>query len=235
MAYNVRTMVLGVILLLSGATASGQTILYVDSSATGPGHDGSSWCTAFTELHEALAVVTAGSIIRVADGVYRADPTGLADPREATFALSSGVTIEGGYAGCGAPDPDQRDIEQNETILSGDLLANDPDIDDYRGCCNSTFAPGCPDETCAAAVCAEQSLCCDIQWQTSCAELAADLCSTLCDSKDDNAYHVVTASGTDETAVLDGAIVMAGFANVGNIPSDQNVGAGMYMIGGSPT
>ncbi len=98
MVRNVRTMVLGVILLLSGATVSGQTLLYVDASATGPGHDGSSWCTAFTELHEALAVVTADTVIRVADGVYHADPTGLADPREATFALSSGVTIEGGYA-----------------------------------------------------------------------------------------------------------------------------------------
>ena len=73
MAHNVRTMVLGVILLLSGATVSGQTTLYVDASATGPGHDGSSWCTAFTELHEALAVVTADSVIRVADGVYRPD------------------------------------------------------------------------------------------------------------------------------------------------------------------
>ena len=64
-------------------------------------------------------------MIRAADGVYRPDPPGLADPREATFALSSGVTIESGYACSEAPDADERDIEQNETIRHGDLLAND--------------------------------------------------------------------------------------------------------------
>ncbi len=60
MVRKVRTMVLGVTLLLSGAAVWGQTILFVDASATGPVHDGSSWCTAFTELHEALAGVARG-------------------------------------------------------------------------------------------------------------------------------------------------------------------------------
>jgi predicted outer membrane repeat protein len=47
-----------------------------------------------------------------------------------------------------------------------------------------------------------------------------------------NAYHVVTGSGTDATAVLDGFTVTAGNAN-GGYPNDR--GGGMYNDGGSPT
>ena len=35
------------------------------------------------------------------------------------------MTITGGYAGCGAPDPDERDIVFHETVLSGDLAGDD--------------------------------------------------------------------------------------------------------------
>ena len=48
----------------------------------------------------------------------------------------------------------------------------------------------------------------------------------------DNSYHVVTGSGTDATAVLDGFTVTAGNAN-GSFPN--NSGGGMYSAGGSPT
>ena len=41
------------------------------------------------------------------------------------FQLISDVTLAGGYAGCGAPDPDERDIAVYETILSGDLAGDD--------------------------------------------------------------------------------------------------------------
>ena len=56
-------------------------------------------------LDEALAVAGPGETIPLADGTYTPDPTGLADSREATFQLINGVTLEGGHAGCGAPDP----------------------------------------------------------------------------------------------------------------------------------
>ena len=45
--------------------------------------------------------------------------------RDATFRLVDGVPLRGGYAGLGAPNPDERDPEVYETILSGDLLGND--------------------------------------------------------------------------------------------------------------
>ena len=46
-----------------------------------------------------------------------------------------------------------------------------------------------------------------------------------------NAYHVVTGSGADETAVLDGFTVTAGLANGSN---PNNRGGGMYNNSGSP-
>lgn len=48
----------------------------------------------------------------------------------------------------------------------------------------------------------------------------------------DNAYHVVTGSGTNETAILDGFTVTAGRANGAGSSGD---GAGLYNDGGSPT
>lgn len=48
----------------------------------------------------------------------------------------------------------------------------------------------------------------------------------------DNSYHVVTGSGTDRSAVLDGFVVTAGRAGVG---SEHAHGAGMLNASGSPT
>lgn len=110
--------------------ASAQTIVYVDEHATGPMYDGSEWCTAFTDLQNALEGAASWTTIRVADGTYTPDwETG---DRWATFRLVNGVRLEGGYVGCGAPDPDERDIELHETILSGDLNDDDgPDFENY--------------------------------------------------------------------------------------------------------
>jgi len=49
----------------------------------------------------------------------------------------------------------------------------------------------------------------------------------------DNSYHVVTGSGTDATAVLDGFTITAGNANSGSYPG--YMGGGMYNWPGSPT
>jgi len=48
-------------------------VVFVDQNACGPTHDGSSWCNAFLNLQDALAVATAGMTIRVADGTYKPD------------------------------------------------------------------------------------------------------------------------------------------------------------------
>ena len=60
--------------------------------------------------------------------------------------------------------------------------------------------------------------------------LSGDI-GVLADSTD-NSYHVVTGSGTDSTAVLDGFTVTSGRADgAGN----DNNGGGMYISSGSPT
>ena len=50
----------------------------------------------------------------------------------ATFQLLDGVTIAGGYAGCGADDPDLRDVAAHQSVLSGDLLGNDARTGELR-------------------------------------------------------------------------------------------------------
>jgi hypothetical protein len=51
----------------------------------------------------------------------------------------------------------------------------------------------------------------------------------------DNSYHVVTGSGVDQTAVLDGVIITAGQANGASAdPCDQRCGGGMFNVAGIP-
>ena len=51
---------------------------------------------------------------------FRPQVRGSGDRTE-TFQLKNGVTIKGGYAGFGEPDPDSRDINANATFLSGEI------------------------------------------------------------------------------------------------------------------
>jgi hypothetical protein len=112
---------------------------YVDADANGA-NDGSSWADAFNYLQDALAAARSEPNIEeiwVAEGVYRPDeesthPHGTGD-REATFELMNGVAIRGGYAGYGELEPDERDPNVYETVLSGDLAGDDPDGNDPCG------------------------------------------------------------------------------------------------------
>ncbi len=54
-------------------------------------------------------------------------------------------------------------------------------------------------------------------------------------SRAENSYHVVTSSGTDETAVLDGLTITAGNANDPCLNDPRSDGGGMYNDSGSPT
>lgn len=106
---------------------------YVDDDAIGA-NDGSSWADAYNYFQDALAAAWRGDEIRVAQGVYKPDKGVGITPgdREAAFQLRSGVTIEGGYAGFGSPDPNERDIYAYKSILSGDLMCNDGVLNDPR-------------------------------------------------------------------------------------------------------
>lgn len=107
--------------------AEAGTVLYVDANATHPDPNGSTWCTAFVNLQDALDSANASTEIRVAEGVYRPDRGWNHTPgdRDASFELRNGVVIKGGYGGCGAVAPDHRDLNKYLAILSGDLNGND--------------------------------------------------------------------------------------------------------------
>ncbi|MHC4521654.1 MAG: hypothetical protein ACYTAS_23930, partial [Planctomycetota bacterium] len=153
---------------VAGASGAAPHIIYVDGAAMGV-NDGSSWADAYVYLQDALTEAE-GAVkpieIRVAQGVYapdKGDGVTLGD-RNATFQLGNGVTLKGGYGGAGAFDPGHRDARRCETILSGDLNADDVEVADP---------------------------------------------SQLGDepTRNDNTRHIVTGSGTDATAVLDGFVV----------------------------
>jgi len=64
----------------------------------------------------------------------------------------------------------------------------------------------------------------------------SDPCDLLTEpTRGQNSYQVVTGSGTDATAVLDGFTITAGNANVGSYPDPTSLGGGMYNDNGSPT
>ncbi|MHC4320365.1 MAG: right-handed parallel beta-helix repeat-containing protein, partial [Planctomycetota bacterium] len=122
----------GVAALLVPAMACAGSVVFVDDDAA-PGGDGLSWSTAYRFLQDALALAADPgqgiTELHVAGGTYRPDrdeanPGGTGD-RTMSFMLIDGVSLQGGYAGIGAPDPDARDIVLFETVLSGDLAGDD--------------------------------------------------------------------------------------------------------------
>jgi hypothetical protein len=138
-------------------------IWYVDDSSLGS-QTGGSWDHAFHSMQDALAAAQTADEIWVAQGTYRPDRS-LASPsgtgvRSASFALDGGVAVYGGFVG-NETDRVDRNWRVNQTVLSGDLLAND----------GPNFA-----------------------------------------NNADNSLHVVTSSGNDLSAILDGFIITAGHA-----------------------
>ncbi|MHC4088193.1 MAG: right-handed parallel beta-helix repeat-containing protein, partial [Planctomycetota bacterium] len=107
-------------------------ILLIDADATGA-NNGANWKDAFTDLQDALSVVTAIPDVAdlqvwVAHGIYK--PAGPSGNRKVSFQLATGLVVKGGYAGFGAPDPDARDVKAFETILNGDLNGDDVYVSD---------------------------------------------------------------------------------------------------------
>ncbi len=133
-----------VCLLMACPSAVATTkIIYVDDDAAGGGN-GSSWARAYQYLQDALTMSGPGDEIHVGQGIYCPDravifkpPAPVPPPRtEASegsgssspaFQLKTDVMMEGAYAGVGAQDPNERDVQRYETILSGDLKGNDED------------------------------------------------------------------------------------------------------------
>jgi hypothetical protein len=125
---------LSILVLLIECTSFAGQIIYVDDDANDL-NDGSSWADAYIYLQDALADANSSAKpieIRVAQGIYKPDQgvNQIPGDRITTFQLINGVSLRGGYAGTGAPDPNTRNINAYKTILSGDLADNDTPIDD---------------------------------------------------------------------------------------------------------
>ena len=220
-------------LSLAATAAFGQTIWYVDDDAPLLGN-GSSWPTAYKYLQDALNVATGNDEIHVASGIYKpdSDEAGNVTPggRSENFELTCGLTLIGGYRGCpggncAGGDPNEHDVDKFETILSGDLEGDDSD------CCFANGTTGCADPTCAAAVCAENAPCCEVEWTLECVALAKALCDPLCENNGENSYHVVASYGCDETTILDGFTIKGG----NDDRTYFGAGGGMYNDGSGPT
>jgi hypothetical protein len=214
-----RAFLLGAALLAILACTSQAKVIYVDDDANAPGN-GTSWQNAYKYLQDALADANTADKpveIRVAQGIYRPDrssanPEGSRD-REATFRMLSGVTLKGGYAGLGASDPNIRDVAKCESILSGDLVGDDVLVGDAN---DLVYDPN--DGTRFGPR----------EW-----------CLMYEPTRRENTLHVVTTSGVDQTAILDGVTITAGNAfkppywlSSSGTPDDR--GGGIANEGGSP-
>ena len=107
------------------AALASSGLRYVDDDA--PGGAGDSWATAYRYLQDALADPNATEI-RVAGGTYRPDQgVGMtAGDRDAVFVIRAGLDVRGGYRGlAGGGDPNERDLDGFESVLSGDLAGDD--------------------------------------------------------------------------------------------------------------
>jgi hypothetical protein len=104
-------------------------LLYVNAAVAGGTGDGSSWANAYATLAAALAQAASCNNVTeiwVAQGTYKPDTTGLADPRTGTFTLRNNLAIYGGFTS-GQTLLSQRDPNPatNGTVLSGDLNGDD--------------------------------------------------------------------------------------------------------------
>lgn len=68
-------------------------------------------------------------------------------------------------------------------LLTCTFLLSAPETGYTQGGSNCCFAHeglGCDDQVCQDAVCAIDSVCCDIGWDTKCADEAQELCGNIC-------------------------------------------------------
>ncbi|MFT7606318.1 MAG: hypothetical protein ACI8VT_003920 [Saprospiraceae bacterium] len=106
-------------IMLFTNTSTYTQIIYVDSSAILGLNSGETWDNAFLDLQSATQSAMDGQEIWVAKGTYL--PTSGND-KTIYFELKSGVRLLGGFEG-DEVDAAERDWNENETILSGDIGA----------------------------------------------------------------------------------------------------------------
>jgi hypothetical protein len=102
------------------AVRTSERVIYVSRSGDRPA-DGRRWKSAYDHLSDALRDASRdGAQIWVASGTY----TPSQNDRSASFVLSPGVRLYGGFVG-NETSVEQRDFKQNRTILSGEIGRSD--------------------------------------------------------------------------------------------------------------
>jgi hypothetical protein len=97
-----------------------KNIIYVNVFNEDSG-DGSSWDNAFTSLQDALEIAVANDEIWIAEGTYYPSE----DDATVSFVMKDDVSLYGGFDG-DETSIEERNLEKNETILSGEI--GDPNI-----------------------------------------------------------------------------------------------------------
>jgi hypothetical protein len=108
--------------------SSGPVILYVNADASGT-NNGTTWLNAFNDLQDGINNQCGGLAVWVTEGIYsplqdQAGNLSPINPRDKNFHLAQDMEIYGGFTGV-ENELNERDLEANETILSGDFDNND--------------------------------------------------------------------------------------------------------------
>lgn len=119
--------ILSFLLFISISISGIAATIYVNINASG-NNDGSSWNDAFTDLQDAIALSTFGDDIWVAQGTYK---TTSGTSRTIYFVVKNGTKLYGGFLGT-ETTLSQRDVEINETILSGEIGSGSANDNSYR-------------------------------------------------------------------------------------------------------
>jgi probable HAF family extracellular repeat protein/parallel beta-helix repeat protein len=184
-------------------------VYYVDDDANGL-NDGTSWINAFKDLQDAIAVAWSGDEIWVAEGIYK--PAGPAPPPPPP---PPPPTLPPPLAPTGGSNSGSSEVIPGDRTATFQLINGVTIKGGYAGF-------GEPDSNARDIDAYETILSGDLNGNDG-----PDFANNS-----ENSYHVVTGSGTDESAVLDGFTITAGNANGTDW---QGHGGGMYNDSGSPT
>ncbi|MEM6318404.1 MAG: YCF48-related protein, partial [Bacteroidota bacterium] len=115
-------------------TFEGEEIIYVNVNILTGNQDGASWANAFTHLQNALEIAEDGDQIWVAKGIYHplaGIEAAVEDTATLTFEIDKNIQLYGGFLGT-ETGISERDWENTETILSGDINGDDVYLEDIH-------------------------------------------------------------------------------------------------------
>ncbi len=119
------------------------------------GADGLTWAMALRTLQAALAAAVPGDEVWLAQGTYKPNDVSGSLARNQWFQLKNGVAVYGGFDGT-EHARSARDPSAHPTVLSGDLLGDDQDIDG-----NGFKDPSTTDDNCYHVLCHNPELAID--------------------------------------------------------------------------